>query len=377
MNDLVYPVHGGMEDWAYATSWDPKHTSPCQPSTYGGYDTSRTVYDEYVLRCFNMLVETSDNKIPNSHLGSSSHLLSDAPKSNGHVTRNLRLALAALEMVQPYVFVEKVNSMKLLNDDWKCRHVSVPSNQSAVALDWVVGGSIHIHEVQIYHRLWSKTLSGQYCDTEDGIILDDTQSDWQNGTTVSPLSGTVDLSSYNSQEEIAVVVRIRVDQQWRGKSHIVNARTNPSYRAEHNGFKIHGTLDWYSMPLLIHLDSTTTQELYVRYDPNYTPKDTGGNATAPPRQFPTPNGASNSKLQPSDGKNRPSEAATFSGWFIVAVIVVVVGAFATQRILRSLFRQNRREQVRNFISDKRAITPGLNGYEDIPTGGEVDLPEIA
>ena len=22
MNSIVYPVHGGMEDWAYAASWD-------------------------------------------------------------------------------------------------------------------------------------------------------------------------------------------------------------------------------------------------------------------------------------------------------------------------------------------------------------------
>lgn len=22
MSDLVYPVHGGMEDWGYAASWD-------------------------------------------------------------------------------------------------------------------------------------------------------------------------------------------------------------------------------------------------------------------------------------------------------------------------------------------------------------------
>eukprot|EP00967_Tisochrysis_lutea_P035660 scaffold42792_cov34-Tisochrysis_lutea.AAC.5 len=31
MNDLVYPVHGGMEDWGYAASWDTPNVKPCTP----------------------------------------------------------------------------------------------------------------------------------------------------------------------------------------------------------------------------------------------------------------------------------------------------------------------------------------------------------
>lgn len=38
---IVYPVDGGMEDWAYAASWDneftdPAPVTPCNPPTYGG-----------------------------------------------------------------------------------------------------------------------------------------------------------------------------------------------------------------------------------------------------------------------------------------------------------------------------------------------------
>jgi hypothetical protein len=32
MNDVVYPVHGGMEDWGYAASWDTAYVTPCTPS---------------------------------------------------------------------------------------------------------------------------------------------------------------------------------------------------------------------------------------------------------------------------------------------------------------------------------------------------------
>jgi Zinc carboxypeptidase len=37
MNEILYPVYGGMEDWAYAGSWDNSLAVKCQPTTYGGY----------------------------------------------------------------------------------------------------------------------------------------------------------------------------------------------------------------------------------------------------------------------------------------------------------------------------------------------------
>jgi hypothetical protein len=46
-----------------------------------------------------------------------------------------------------------------------------------------------------------------------------------------------------------------------------------------------------------------------------------------------------------------------------------------------MMRQSRRDRVRDFIYDKAAIPPGLNGYEDIPhrdhDAGEVDLSPMA
>jgi len=73
MNDIVYPVRGGMEDWAYASSWDPMtRRSPCQPKSFGGYPKEKTTYDPQMLRAINILVETSNEKNPReSTLGSS------------------------------------------------------------------------------------------------------------------------------------------------------------------------------------------------------------------------------------------------------------------------------------------------------------------
>lgn len=120
MNDIVYGVTGGMEDWAYAASWendfykkdDEKPFKACKPKTFGGYPEDKTVYGSVTHRAFNMLVETSNSKEPKeSELGGFDDLYrtevdffrEDDAIRVGHVTRNVRLALMMIEMVQPLV----------------------------------------------------------------------------------------------------------------------------------------------------------------------------------------------------------------------------------------------------------------------------------
>jgi hypothetical protein len=120
MNDIVYGVTGGMEDWAYAASWendfykkdDEKPFKACKPTTFGGYPEEKTVYGGVTHRAFNMLVETSNSKEPKeSELGGFDDLYrtevdffhEDDGIQVGHVTRNVRLALMMIEMVQPLV----------------------------------------------------------------------------------------------------------------------------------------------------------------------------------------------------------------------------------------------------------------------------------
>jgi hypothetical protein len=64
MNNLVYPVNGGMEDWAYAASWDTAYVRTCTPSTLGSYAAEKTEYGDAMLRAFNVLIETADDKTP-------------------------------------------------------------------------------------------------------------------------------------------------------------------------------------------------------------------------------------------------------------------------------------------------------------------------
>lgn len=120
MNDIVYGVTGGMEDWAYAASWENAFVSdgaqkpfqPCTPKTFGGYPAEKTVYNNLTHRAFNMLIETSNNKQPKeAALGAFEDIYATELDyfrvqpgfKAGHITQNVRLALMMIEMVQPYI----------------------------------------------------------------------------------------------------------------------------------------------------------------------------------------------------------------------------------------------------------------------------------
>lgn len=106
MTRAVYPVHGGMEDWAYAGSWDTLGSPQvqCRPVSNGAYSASRTQYQDATLRCALILVETSDDKIPQpATMGAAQGVLQHEGAHDGHVPRNVRVALVALDTVEPYV----------------------------------------------------------------------------------------------------------------------------------------------------------------------------------------------------------------------------------------------------------------------------------
>ncbi len=185
MHDLVYPVHGGMEDWGYAASWDPQRVSPCTPRANGGYDAARTRYGGgeargpprprrrdtrrpprrartdprpsrvrlLQARAFTVLVETSDRKSPpESSLGSSDGVYSPGGKGDGHVPRNVRLALAGLDLVRPAV------------EAW-----APPARpQRCVPVSWQVWGAVTVAQTV---ALWRSAASSPWDEVAFGAAL--------------------------------------------------------------------------------------------------------------------------------------------------------------------------------------------------------------
>lgn len=107
ITDVVYAVDGGMEDWSYAAGWEasPTPINQCRPSTYGGYNSSRTEYRSGSVASLVYLAEMDDTKYPSSStLGHSSEVWSTR-SGQGHVARNMRMCLKLIDLARPEVAV--------------------------------------------------------------------------------------------------------------------------------------------------------------------------------------------------------------------------------------------------------------------------------
>lgn len=279
-------------------SWIPEIVVQCEPTTYNPYPKEKTTYNNATLRAFNMLVETSHQKIPPTNmLGNSKDVLDKDTDGNGHVSRNIRLALLSADVVEPYVSVVAVNDLALSDDvvplmerncDTAAKKVLIPRNVNQVSVEWSVGGALDIDET----KLWvAKALSGGTIDCLSQPSLADVQAAFQAvdpndatfGTgyfsakgpqphpsvsnadvepTLGPVfSAVIDVSALKTGEKLTVIASARVDKGWATKpkanvgpdvppqAHIVNARTNPEWDFHSAGKHIKGRLDWFSIPI--------------------------------------------------------------------------------------------------------------------------------
>ena len=104
----MYPVDGGMEDWAYSASWESQY-SPNVISKCNKIDESIRMepsdlsYGPQSVRSLVYLVETADSKMPaEAYLGASEGLQGNQP-AYGHIPININLCLALADLLQPYV----------------------------------------------------------------------------------------------------------------------------------------------------------------------------------------------------------------------------------------------------------------------------------
>jgi len=274
MNDLVYPVHGGMEDWGYGASWDKAYVRPCTPRANGGYSSSKTVYGDGAARAFTVLVETSDAKRPaDSTLGGEAGVYHPLARADGHVPRNMRLALATIDLLQPHVHA------------WVSKH---PPRSGCIHVQWQVWGAVTVDESQLQWRAWTHD-SWRLA----GFVLDNFASPAQSQSGAhdgSPATGSLlggdgvwggvssplapytlsacahlppdALSQGATSGKLELAVRVRADSGWVAQpggtkfapnvppqSHLARARANDSYVSVSGVHRVLGHAFWWSEPI--------------------------------------------------------------------------------------------------------------------------------
>lgn len=127
-NDLVYPVRGGLEDWAYAGGWEgaPSPIGPCPASLALRSNGSRSLdplsedppFEDPHLKMPFFLTEVDDSKAPEIFAyGRSSDILAanaETARRAGHVPRLVRSMLRLAELVEPEPLFVVVSAASLL-----------------------------------------------------------------------------------------------------------------------------------------------------------------------------------------------------------------------------------------------------------------------
>ncbi len=260
MNSIVYPVRGGMEDWGYAGSWDKSGGQvSCSPDTFGGYNLSKTIYEDPTLRACNYLVETSNLKTHlQETLGKADRVLDTSdPPGNGHITRNVRLALLLTDIVEPYVVWSSED------DD---HHLEVLQGENST-YSWEVGGALTIDASWLLVGPWSSNVSDS-----SKADLDDFM-EWANFSTVNQRARIYPPQKASFQEKLVLTTPGKyfvlpvavVDQGWLTQpdgaqprkppqSHLVNARTNTSWDKQLlSGRRVKGNVQWFGPVRLVQV----------------------------------------------------------------------------------------------------------------------------
>ena len=293
MNRKVYPVNGGMEDWAYAASWDNDFTQPApvhactdaSGSPYKSYPAAKTTYGGGLFRSVNFLVETSNAKNPAaSTLGGTDGLLRPAGSlQNGHVARNVRLMLMQLDLLVPLpewhvgamtdglmdaaheegaaltvpgVSVE-TNGTVLAEPEALLRRgvcIGIPLNESAAVLSFAAWGSMHVDSAEIVLVPWPQgrcLTTAEDAEREIGSaprrvvgeVAADVAGRWGKAHSLSEHSFVVDVGSARDalgSDALLAALRVRVDGNWAKQhakaspavppqTHLVNARSNADW----------------------------------------------------------------------------------------------------------------------------------------------------
>ncbi|KAL3943522.1 MAG: hypothetical protein SGBAC_002417 [Bacillariaceae sp.] len=294
---------GSFEDWAYAASWD-KNTSTCAPQTYGGYQPEKTQYNNSTNRALSLLASINKAAIDNS------------------MESNVDLALASVDLVQPYVNVFGINNLALADDIVplneamsssciKTRSVISSSRGDLLSIEWTVGGALYIDYTEIFYAVnlsedeeqaldclmqpddidLSKFVqatsesksggSGFY--SEPGSEPSPDNSKAKKGDVLGPVfKADIEIKDLKAGDRIVVIASARVDQNWNlprapnviipsPESHLANARTNPDWNHLHNGKRIKGRINWFSVPLAIVLEDFESDLGTIEMENRFSP----------------------------------------------------------------------------------------------------------
>lgn len=346
MGALVYPVHGGMEDWAYGASWSGQAVT-CRPSTFQGYPSAKTQYSDGTNRCVTYLVETSQRKAPDAEwLGDSKDVLVSGAVGDGHVPRNVRLLVAAVDAVEPYVWFGPKDFSRddtIVTDPL----VEISSGNESASVQWSVGGAFSVDGTQLQ---WSDAAGSNHgvsspAKGSAGLLFGGPNTSHfqlkiSNLSLSQPVlyfrvAAAVDRSLGQAPADAEPRVQVQ--------SHLMASRINSNWQYKVDGRQVRGRRLFYSDTIRAHMDPASGKIFYV-IDNSIAWGQSSGALVAPTVEVTAvsllggdtddakgPTGAAGDGKSPafSDPRDRN---AFFSGIVGVAILMVVTLAICVKMV---------------------------------------------
>jgi len=219
-------MNGVMEDWVYAGSWEGRNSlSKCEKAGQNPkLPSSETEHDYQSLRSLAFLVDTSEFKNPTAvYWGTPEGLEGSQDRyAYGYIPINVQLALAMIDMVEPYV---KLNSLDYSEE------------KNTLTIQWQGGGCKTVDKTFLK---WTNKRS------HESAVSNEKKGPGYYGDGNFTFQEVIKLN--DTEFNIDVAIAMTCDQNWSEEvdtklklspqSHIAQARTNKTYYAESNGYKI-------------------------------------------------------------------------------------------------------------------------------------------
>ena len=276
MTSTVYPVNGGLEDWAYGGSWendyvDQKPIKICRADSFGKYDMEwkeKNNLNKEKLKCLMYLAETADDKKPiESTLGNDDAFknksifdFENTKNFYGHIPRNMRLIYSGSDLISASIFIDA--SKITTKEDTKqvifpyrimgCKTLKTISiykysfhtvNKEILYINNIFEKSIEIAKIENPICYWSDYSKTYNLEINSTIIDDRAPFSYESKGTIYFIRGEGPDSEWKSQ--------IKPDPNVEPQSHIVKSKTIKNYNISNGNFTLRSNYYFYSHPIII------------------------------------------------------------------------------------------------------------------------------
>lgn len=261
MNEQVYPVHGGMEDWGYAASFDRRNAVACAPRTHAGYSAARSAVTNASARALVFLVEAGPKSPREATLGSDADVLRPAGLGDGHVPRNIRLALTAIDFLRPHVEIVEPAAPAGRPSDAAVGRV--------LRIRWRAWGASRVSRAHLVWRRQSGEPWARVNGSAEAFAASARGDGVWASTPAREGSGEHELCVLPVAEgAFSLAVSARVDEHWGQpggarvepaelppQAHLSRARTDDSWRMANGGARVRGRSEWTSSPIELRVSA--------------------------------------------------------------------------------------------------------------------------